>query len=94
MVLSSGGAKVFEGIVGTTLGLSTYSFGGAFLPTVFNILISTLLVVPANALIVSSGPKLVPKVSSEASGPGESRARPALFSLIFGDLAMLVWGEY
>ena len=64
MVLSSGGANVFEGMVGTTLGLSTCSFGGAFFPTVLSILISTLLEVPANALIVSSGPKLVPNVSS------------------------------
>ena len=42
IVLSSGGATVLEGILGTTLGRFNGSFGGGFLPRIFLFCISTL----------------------------------------------------
>jgi len=41
MVLSSGGATEFEGILGIALGLFVGSLGGGFLPSVFFVCIST-----------------------------------------------------
>ena len=42
IVLSSGGATVFEGIEGTAFGLLNGNLGGGFLPRAFLFCISTL----------------------------------------------------